>query len=101
METDTVITLDNGKDYQILLENALVNGNYLLAVELDDEDEFTKNFKVFEKKYIDGEEFVDEIENQDILSQLMVDFQLQYKDMIEDLADEEGIDLNQIKQKVE
>ena len=96
MEIDTVIKLDNEKEYQILLENKIVDGDYFLAVELDKNDEFTKNFKVFERKIIDGEEFVEESENDEVLEKLMVDFQMQYKELAEDLAADEGIDVDTI-----
>ena len=96
MDVDTVITLDDGKNFQILLENKFVDGYYLLAVELDKNDEYTKNFMVFEKKIIDGEEYVDEVEDEEIFNKLMIDFQVQYKELAEDLADEEGVDLSKI-----
>lgn len=96
MEVDTVITLDDGKEFQILLENKFADGDYLLGVELDKNEEYTKNFMVFERKIIDGEEYVDDVENEEILEKLMIDFQVQYKHLAEELAEEEGIDIDKI-----
>ena len=96
MEVDTVITLDDNRDFQILLENAYVEGYYLLAVELDKNEEYTKNFKVFEKKVIDGEEYVEEVNDEKLFEKLVIDFQAQFKELAEEIIDEEGIDVSKI-----
>ena len=94
MEEEEIITLEDNKDYLVLLENTLVEGDYMLAVELDKNEEYTKNFKVFKKEIEEDNEYVEEVDDEELLSKLLVDFELQYKDLAEEILEEEGIDLS-------
>ena len=88
MEVDSVITLDDNKKYFILLENEYVEGDYYLAVELDENEKYTNNYSVFQVTRENGEEYVDEVNNPEILSKLLFDYELQYKDLAEEIEDE-------------
>ena len=77
LEVDTIITLDDDKNYALLIKSELNNNKYFLAAELDEMEEATENYVVLKEVMIDGNTHV-EVENDPfILPQLLVDFKKQ------------------------
>lgn len=86
MEIDNVITLKSGKKYLLLLESELDLNSYFLAVQLDEHEEPTNNYVVFQEIEKDGKSFAQKISDTFILNQLLEDYDLQYKEKYDDAA---------------
>lgn len=86
MEIDTVIELDDGKKYLLLLEDDFKEEDYFLSVLLDSNNEPTKEYAVLKEIYEDGETYVEEENNPEVLSELLKDYKLQYEDQYEEEA---------------
>lgn len=83
MKVDTVITLKNGKKYLLLLESELELEGYFLGVLLNEKDEPTNNYIVFQEVKKDGKTFTKKVDDVLILNELLQDYKLQYEDMYE------------------
>ena len=79
MEENMVITLENGDNYLLLLENAFTDGKYFLAVKLDEKEAPTSDYVVFEEK--DNGEATEIVTDVTILNKLLEDYQEQYEGM--------------------
>lgn len=83
MKIDTVVTLANGKNYLLLLDDDFMNEDYFLSVLLDSNNEPTDEYAVLKEINKDGEIYTQKINNPVILSQLLADYQVQYQDEYE------------------
>lgn len=88
MEIDTKITLEDNKNYGILMKTRFTEKDYFLAVLLDDNDEETQTYAVLEEVTKDGESYVKKINDPFILNSILSDYREQYDEMLED--EEEG-----------
>lgn len=86
MKEDTVITLENGKKYLLLLEDNTLNGDYFLSVLLDDKGEPTDKYLVLKQIRKDGQIYTKKEDDVVILNQLLEDYRRQYE---EDYSEEE------------
>lgn len=86
MKIDTVITLKDNKKYLLLLESDLDLEGYFLAVALDEKEEPTNNYAVFQEVEKDGKTFVKKIDDPLVLNQLLEDYKLQYQEQYEEEA---------------
>ncbi len=84
MKIDDIISLENGKDYGLLLESVIDDVRYFLAVLVDKEEKPLDEYIVLEEVVEDDETYVQKINDPLILNQLMEDYSLQ----LEDLEDE-------------
>ena len=84
MKIDNIISLENGKDYGLLLESVIDDVRYFLAVLVDKEEKPLDVYMVLEEVVEDDETYVQKINDPLILNQLMEDYSLQ----LEDLEDE-------------
>lgn len=84
MKIDDIISLENGKDYGLLLESVIDDVKYFLAVLVDKEEKPLDEYIVLEEVVEDDETYVQKINDPLILNQLMEDYSLQ----LEDLEDE-------------
>ena len=84
MKIDNIISLENGKDYGLLLESVIDDVRYFLAVLVDKEEKPLDEYIVLEEVVEDDETYVQKINDPLILNQLMEDYSLQ----LEDLEDE-------------
>lgn len=84
MKIDDIISLENGKDYGLLLESVIDDVRYFLAVLVDKEEKPLDEYIVLEEVVEDDETYVQKINDPLILNQLMEDYSLQ----LEDLDDE-------------
>ena len=84
MKIDDIISLENGKDYGLLLESVIDDVRYFLAVLVDKEEKPLDEYIVLEEVVEDDETYVRKINDPLILNQLMEDYSLQ----LEDLEDE-------------
>ena len=84
MKIDDIISLENGKDYGLLLESVRDDVRYFLAVLVDKEEKPLDEYIVLEEVVEDDETYVQKINDPLILNQLMEDYSLQ----LEDLEDE-------------
>lgn len=83
MKVDTVITLANGKNYLLLLEDDFMEEDYFLSVLLDSNNEPTDEYAVLKEITKDGETYTQKINNPIILNQLLDDYRIQYQDEYE------------------
>lgn len=83
MEIDTIVELDDGKKYLLLLEENLNDDDYFLSVLLDSNEEPTKEYAILKEIYENGETFVEEEYNPEIMIELLKHYQLQYEDHYE------------------
>lgn len=86
MKEDTVITINNGKKYLLLLESEDTTESYFLAVLLDEKEEPTNNYAVLEEVEQEGKTFVKSVNDPIILNQLLADYKSQYNDLYEEQA---------------
>ena len=84
MKIDDIISLENGKDYGLLLESVIDDVRYFLAVLVDKEEKPLDEYIVLEEVVEDDETYVQKINDPLILNQLMEDYSLQ----LEALEDE-------------
>lgn len=84
MKVDTVITLANGKNYLLLMEDDIQEEDYFLAVLLDQNDEPTDQYAVLKEVEKDGELYSQKINNPIVLNELLDDFRRQYQEEYED-----------------
>ena len=80
MKVDSIITLSNGKNYLLLLEDDFMEEDYFLSVLLDEKNEPTKEYAVFKEVKKNGETFVKKEINPMVLNQLLEDYRIQYED---------------------
>ena len=83
MKKDTIITLENGKDY-ILLDSSTQEGKeYFVAVEYKkDENKATNNYKFFEEIKNGEDIYIQEVVDENIIKLLIAVFTVNYADMI-------------------
>jgi len=74
LEVDTMITLDDGLNYGLLLDGMVNDENYFLAVELDEKEEATDKYKVLKEINENNETYVVEEEDPRILAKLLEEF---------------------------
>lgn len=77
MREDTVITLEDGKEYLLLLESETTKESYFLAVVLDANNNPTTTYAVLEEVDKDGELYVEKVNDPIILNQLLADYRAQ------------------------
>ena len=84
MGVDEIITLDDGKEYILLMESTRENGKYFLAVEAENGNP-TENFEIF-KEIVENDEFsVEEVDDDKLKEQLIDEFDYQFE------TEEEGV----------
>lgn len=86
MREDTVITLEDGKKYLLLLESETTKESYFLAVVLDNDENPTNNYAVLEEVTKNDKTFVKKVKNVVILNQLLNDFKAQRDELHEEKA---------------
>lgn len=86
MSEATIITLNNGKKYEILMESELEDKKYYLTVELNEENEDTENYLFFEVAMRDGQENLRLIKDQAKLEELVVLFSVNYSKLADTLG---------------
>ncbi|MDO4963129.1 MAG: hypothetical protein Q4E75_03430 [bacterium] len=82
MKIDSVIHLKNQESYLLLLQDKELNGKYFLAVLLDQDNNPTDKYEVFMEDNKDGRLFVKKVRDEEILKQLLIDYQKQYNSEI-------------------
>ena len=83
MGIDEIITLDDGKEYILLLETRYENEKYFLA-SLAINKEPSDTYTVFKEIIENGEISVEEITNEELIGKLHEDFDTQIDNMEED-----------------
>lgn len=83
MKVDEIITLANNQKYGLLLESELTEEDYFIAVLLNEKEEPTNTFAVFEQVIRDDKIYTKKIKDPFILNQLINDFRLQQEDITE------------------
>ena len=80
LEVDTMITLEDGLNYGLLIDAMINDENYFLAVELDENEEATDKYKVLKEQISGNDTYVVEEEDPVILAKLMEEFSNQLED---------------------
>lgn len=83
MSTNSVITLDNDKNYLLLEKVEFESRNFFMAVYLNEEEEPTDEYMIFEEILEDNEKYVEEVEDERILSNLLELFTNKAKDFVD------------------
>lgn len=79
MKVDTVVTLDDGKKYLLLLQDELMEDEYFLSVLLDEMNEPTNEYVILKQIVNEDGVYTQKIKNPIILSQLLEDYNVKYK----------------------
>lgn len=74
LEVDTMITLEDGLNYGLLVDAMINDENYFLAVELDEKEEATDKYKVLKEIKDGNDTYVVEEDNPAILAKLVEEF---------------------------
>lgn len=83
MSTNSVITLDNDKNYLLLEKVEFESRNFFMAVYLNEDEEPTDEYMIFEEILEDNEKYVEEVEDERILSNLLELFTNKAKDFVD------------------
>ncbi len=85
MKKDSVITLENGKEY-ILLDSTIYEGkNYFFAVGYEkNENKATNEYKFFEEQNSNGEVYIQEVVDIELTKILLAHFTVNYGEMIKE-----------------
>ena len=85
MKKDTIITLENGQEYILLDSTIQDNKTYFLAVGYDKLENKTNNdYKFFEEQNDNGEIYIQEVVNNNIIQLLLSVFTINYAEMIKE-----------------
>lgn len=85
MNVDTVITLDNNLNCLLLEKANLENSNYFLSVVLNEEEEPSDEYVIFKEILENGEKYVEKVEDQTLLAELLKQFTSSFKNSVESL----------------
>ena len=86
MSETTVITLNNGKKYEILMEAELENKKYCMVSELNESNQETENYLFFEIVIRDNKEVMRLVQDKVLLEQLTVLFTINYSKLADALG---------------
>ena len=85
---DSIVTLENGKDYVLLEDITIENRKFYMAVQVDNNDKPTGNYEVFEE-HIDGEDtYLEPLEDGDLRNTILIGFTNNYINDVSDLFEE-------------
>ena len=85
MKKDTIITLENGQEYILLDSTIQDNKTYFLAVGYDKLENKTNNdYKFFEEQNDNGEIYIQEVVDNNIIQLLLSVFTINYAEMIKE-----------------
>lgn len=87
MNVDSVITLDDGINCLLLEKTTYNNNNYFMAVVLDDEDEPSDDYVVFQEFIEEDGPYVEKVEDEKTLSDLLILFSKSFEKMVDNLPD--------------
>lgn len=85
MEKDTIITLDDNTTYALLDETIIDNKTYFFALKLDENNNPTTEYEIFENEEEDGEIYMNILENEDLKQSIMVEFTNNYMKLIDEI----------------
>ena len=85
MEKDTIITLDDNSVYALLDETIIDERKYFFAVKLDNKNNPTTEYEIFESVIEDGETYMDLVSDDEFKESILVDFTNNYIKMVENI----------------
>ena len=85
MEKDTIITLDDNSIYALLDETTIDEKKYFFAVKLDNKNNPTTEYEIFECVIENGETYMDILEDDNFKESILVDFTNNYIKMVENI----------------
>lgn len=89
MSVDSVITLDNNINCLLLEKTVLENNNYFLSVILNEEEEPSDEYVVFKEILENGEKYVEKVQDETLLTELLKQFTNIFNTNVEKLVKEE------------
>jgi len=89
MEKDTIITLEDNEKFVLLDKVELENANYFLALKLNEDEQPTKEYEIFEEEIEDGDSYMTIVEDPTLKEALMVNFTLNYEEYVENYKGED------------
>ena len=78
MEKDTIITLEDNEIYALLDETMLENKKYFFAVRLDDKNNPTSNYEIFEQDETDDGIYMNAVDDEVLKETVMLEFSNNY-----------------------
>ena len=90
MAKDMIITLDDDTSYALLDETTLQDKKYFFAVKLDDKNNPTTSYEVFQEDYEDGEYYINTLDESDYKQALLIDFTNNYMEKVGELIINKG-----------
>lgn len=85
MEIDTIITLDDNSVYALLDETIIDERKYFFAVKLDNKNNPTTEYEIFESVIEDGETYMELVSDNEFKESILVDFTNNYIKMVENI----------------
>lgn len=85
MEKDTIITLDDNTTYALLDESTINNTKYFFAVRLDENNNPTTEYEIFECEEENEETYMSVLEDDNLKQSIMVDFTNNFLEHIQNI----------------
>ena len=85
MEIDTIITLDDNSVYALLDETIIDERKYFFAVKLDNKNNPTTEYEIFECIIENGETYMELVSDNEFKESILVDFTNNYIKMVENI----------------
>lgn len=86
MNIDSVITLENGVNCLLLEKVVYDNKNYFLSVVLDEEEEPSDEYVIFNEIIEDNEAYVEKVEDIELIAKLVNLFSDKVRDLVAKLG---------------
>lgn len=86
MNIDSVITLENGVNCLLLEKVVYDNKNYFLSVVLDEEEEPSDEYVIFNEIIEDNEAYVEKVEDTELIAKLVNLFSDKVRDLVANLG---------------
>ena len=88
MSIEDIITLDDGSEYFVLDITSYEDNKYVYCVEIDKEEKPTDNYKFFKLMMENGEEFMEDVVDEEIIKKILPIFTANY---LNDKNDEQDV----------
>ncbi len=90
MRADSVITLENDVNCLLLEKAVFEDNNYFMAVVLNEQDEPTDEYMVLKEIIEDNEQYVEKVEDNKVLTELVKLFTTKLDNFVDSLPQEEA-----------
>ena len=85
---DNIISLENGSSYAILDESTVAGRTFCFGVKVDENENPTDSYEIFEELTEDNDTYLDILEDGDLKKAILVDFTNNYMNDVVELMEE-------------